>query len=582
MDKFNVIDQTQNLESLEQDMIKWSMMPYKFRMMSDDDCQRIHGMTNTDYYNELKKKFLSNPDMENIKEGSIVESNTLYYPDYEDRLLISKELQQSPYIVIIDPYISIDELNIRYKMFNNLAARNRLFSNEYSFDIWGYNVLDMYNIVKNNNNQMENIHESSNIMETVSYEFKPIKRTIESMIFNDDKIGLCQILSNIETSKNLVEEVSMIAEKKDIIDAIKLNNYNDVLPKIVPYFTVTEMNSLAPDSNIANYEYDEWLSLLKEAIKEGNENDIINLGWNPSIEFNSYTMEYARTRQLAWLREYCPTIVDIRGIGDNLVINEASKMMVALYEQKNLYPVYIITSWTNTMFGKLERIIIKNTKYSHAGICLNSNLKNITTFKFGQESNGFDIESIDDYIRYYDKAQISVLCIFVNREDIHKIDEIIKSFAKNRINTKYNFGNLINILLKRAKKYPYPENMQLVCSQFVDTVLKLVNIDVTNKSSNLVTPQDLVEISANPKVYKLFEGYAKDYRENKIEKDIRALFERNSIKNIKYIEPIEFGEKAEMYLEELLTPKSIFINKRTTIVEPIDTEKMKYDGNAIS
>lgn len=574
MDKYNVIDQIYNLNDLENDMVQWSMLPYKFRMMSDDDCQRMHGMTNTEYYNAIKAKLIGLG--QEIQESAENIGDLFDLEDMEYRYQLSASVQKSPNFVIIDPNtMTVEELNRKYQAWMNLTERNRLFSNEYSFSIWGFNVPDMYNIFKTNmcnhlpddgTNTDDVLEEHQNIA-AIRGTIDSIIATSEHMIFDDDKIGLCEVLNNLEQSDVTGKAIVSLYRKCMIENAITNNVYYDEFPKIVPYLTVSEMSKLAPESNIASYSYDEWLSEVKEAVNSGNEQRILNAGWNPSIPFNEDGHAIARDRQRQWLQEYTPRIIDIQNIGKDLVINESSRQMVALYEQKNLYPVYIVTSWTNTLFGKIERLAMRNVFYSHAGMTLDSDLKHIFTFKFGKETNGFEIESIEDYKAATDKSFISVIAIFVNKGTRNRLNNILKEFAKNRQKTKYAFGNLINILLRRSKEFPYPENMQLVCSQFVDTVLKLVDIDITNKPSNLVIPQDLAAISVKPKVYKVYEGFCKNYNEKKVESDIRSLFERSAVQNIKYKEPIEinFTEHCQALLEDLLTPEAVIIEKKLPI-----------------
>jgi hypothetical protein len=114
---------------------------------------------------------------------------------------------------------------------------------------------------------------------------------------------------------------------------------------------------------------------------------------------------------------------------------------------------------------------------------------------------------------------------------------------KNKDNTKYSFTNVVNILLNRSLAND-PVNMSMVCSQFVDTILRVANINLVNKTSNLVIPQDLY-IENNPKVYKVYEGYVKDYKDKSVEKIIAALFSTKSKRQLTYKDTL-----MEMYMHE--------------------------------
>jgi hypothetical protein len=143
----------------------------------------------------------------------------------------------------------------------------------------------------------------------------------------------------------------------------------------------------------------------------------------------------------------------------------------------------------------------------------------------------------------------------------------INFLQDNKEKTKYGFGNIINILTNRAKKFPYPENLAMVCSQFVDMMLKLVNIDITHKSSNLVIPQDFSRIKNNPAVYKVYEGLCTTYKEDEVERRIKLLFVKGGPTNIKYPNNINISFVKESdesaynaileQIRDLLTPESI-------------------------
>ena len=64
--------------------------------------------------------------------------------------------------------------------------------------------------------------------------------------------------------------------------------------------------------------------------------------------------------------------------------------------------------------------------------------------------------------------------------------------------------------------------MAMICSQFVTYILHQADIELLDKSDNLVTPKDLATLT-NPRVYKLYEGKAVDYDEKKINRIFRKL-----------------------------------------------------------
>ena len=84
MDRYNVIDITTDLDALNQDMYKWSSMPYERRLRSDDECRRRYGVSNITLYNRLKAIILSTKTIDDpeyignaISEGFSVDESCL-------------------------------------------------------------------------------------------------------------------------------------------------------------------------------------------------------------------------------------------------------------------------------------------------------------------------------------------------------------------------------------------------------------------------------------------------------------------------------------------------------------------------
>ena len=67
-------------------------------------------------------------------------------------------------------------------------------------------------------------------------------------------------------------------------------------------------------------------------------------------------------------------------------------------------------------------------------------------------------------------------------------------------------------------------SVKMICSQFVDKMLKLANIDITGMDSSKVTPNYLYSCSiGNSKIYKIYEGPAKDFNYSKATKFVNSL-----------------------------------------------------------
>ena len=188
-----------------------------------------------------------------------------------------------------------------------------------------------------------------------------------------------------------------------------------------------------------------------------------------------------------------------------------------------IHPIFIVTSFTNTAFGKII-VTYTHSTYSHAAISFDTTLENMYSFNADNKTNtlgGISKESISEYIKKYDDTIIKVNCIFVKDDDFNKIKTALDDMIKNIKHTSYGYTNIFNILLHKAKTMN-SDAMSMVCSQFVSYLIHKADIDLTTRADNLVTPQDLADI-INPKVYKIYEGKAKDYDVKKINRIFRRL-----------------------------------------------------------
>lgn len=255
---------------------------------------------------------------------------------------------------------------------------------------------------------------------------------------------------------------------------------------------------------------------------------ILELGWNPELDFNTDILRGAKIRNYEYLKEHLPIVVDLTRYYENYTedthsaLYEANERLRDIVTSK-LKPIYITLSYTGTNFGKL---ISKWTDsvYTHSSLSLDSTMKKLYTFstwvKDKKINTGLTVESVDDYIRFNDGSKISVLAVFVTEDQHNKVKEALDYFIAHANETKYSFKNIFNIMIN--KSVDTGTQLKLVCSQFVDVILKMANINLVSKSSNLVTPKDFYIVD-DPKVFKLYDGPAKDYNKMKIDKMIDDL-----------------------------------------------------------
>ena len=192
-------------------------------------------------------------------------------------------------------------------------------------------------------------------------------------------------------------------------------------------------------------------------------------------------------------------------------------------KSQRVKPIFIVTSYTNTAFGKAIKTFT-HSQYTHAAIAFDTSLEELYSFNADPKysSNGYkggiSKESLSSYIDSYDKTIIKVNCIFLKPSDFDKVKETLDKLIENKEDTSYGYLNILNILIGRAKD----TGMAMVCSQFVSYILSTADIRLLDKPDNIVTPKDLSTIT-NPRVYKIFEGYAKDYEKKRMDRIFRKL-----------------------------------------------------------
>ena len=233
------------------------------------------------------------------------------------------------------------------------------------------------------------------------------------------------------------------------------------------------------------------------------------------------------------------------------LINESSN-------NSELYPVYIVTSYTDTKFGKIIRKA-SDCYYTHAAISFESDLHEMYSFgNSGTLSNsklgGMTCESLNDYINTSKNAVILVSVVFVKEKDYKKLLAFFDEYLNNSRNTRYNYSNLFNVL--KNKPISNTPSLSYICSQFVDSLFKFISIDMTDKPSNLVTPEDIANLhNVKPTVYKLFEGKAIDYNVNRIEKILDKMYSKaKPIKEAVLLEakefPIQFNDEGDLLMSK--------------------------------
>lgn len=297
------------------------------------------------------------------------------------------------------------------------------------------------------------------------------------------------------------------------------------------------------DTNRTNRLY-ELLREYKDSQMDGKdtsvvESEILSMGWIPGIPYN-FT-----TRRLAGLLEYSSKnnyeVIDCA--------DDESDTIEPIKESDKFNPVYIVLVEGNKLFSKITKTYTKGP-YSHAGICTDSKFQNIYSFNMDPNLSkgklgGFSVEKLSDYNA---EGRLGIFAVFVKDKDLKKIEAVFKKYVTNAHNTTYSVLNILALPFNA----PIKMDFNMICSEFVDNVLKLTNIDIVDKASPLVTPNDIYRAyTGNKKIYKLYEGMVKNFKPSTISSRISKI-KKQYIKEAVLTEsefPVQFSADGDMIIK---------------------------------
>ena len=207
------------------------------------------------------------------------------------------------------------------------------------------------------------------------------------------------------------------------------------------------------------------------------------------------------------------------------ILTESNILEYANELKDKKYPIFILNTYTDTPMGKIIKNTI-HTTYTHSVISLDTSLEKLYSFNANnnvKKGGGFSLESLSSYMQYNKDCKIQLNCLFVGKEEIQAVKEKLEYFIKNQKNTRFDFGNFFNILIN--KSIETKNDATMICSQFVSYILSIADIQLFDKSINLITPKDLSNLHT-PKVYLLYEGLGKDYDKKKIGRIFKKLMNK--------------------------------------------------------
>ena len=410
--------------------------------------------------------------------------------------------------VVVYPTKDREELESVYLKYMALSQDNRLESNDKAKKIFGKSNKEIYrfvrdNVVKDKNNGLTNTHtvEDKKIEKKANYS--------SSLITND-----LPMLTPKELTEKLSENFSIVEHE------------NAILNKWLEEYILLGHGIKTEDYNILNLER---INILRRAIYENDEETIIRCGWIPGVEFTSENrVKASKIVKDKMEQKYDVTSYD--SINESY-IEEAS-------DDNNKKAVSLVFVAGSSKLSKAIRKV-QGTEFSHASISLDDDLSKIYSFNRRNGFNGLIYESIKNYIKE-GVTKIGVYTFLVSEKVYNNLEKALEKFNLYINKTKYSILNLLTI----PANIPLDMDMRMVCSEFVDKLLKMANLDLTERKSSLVGPKNLIQ-AANSKsnIVEIYNGNPKKFNNKEIEKRIKKLKKSNT--------PVyEFVEIKENFIDE--------------------------------
>ena len=581
-----IISNPNNLDELEKDWEYYNSMPKDHKAISDAKSVELFGKTNKERYESLKSHYLKhdNFDIEDVplEEGYIkeeVEDDVIRFEDIKYPTWAGEAADRwsvDAMRAIIRPVDSLETLEDLWRAFNDMPLKARRESDWKSMDLFGINNKTHYEFLKSkflkqdikNKEDLPIIDGDLPTTSEILPEPSPIEeecRLIKSgRLSKLETAKRCLKLSNIKDA-TYCENILIQSTLNDTIELFK-DNVADTSTLIddLPWFNPDEMEHLGvfdqdsnkfciePDNNeldkdvtvrewFENYKllysgiYTEntakytrlWISKLQELyldydrIKDSGDIDKINarkqsileLGWNPDFDFNIENRLIAtkRIKDMYDKNRDCIDIIDMTHFNPSEEFDSINEIS----ESNPLYPIFIVLVEGSSMFSAAIKKFT-NGPFSHAAISFDAKLDKMYSYNIN-EANGFAIENVKEYNK---NGRLGVFSIFVKERDLRKIRKMLDYYIDNKDKTAYSALNVITLPLN----IPVEFDLKMICSQFVDRILKVANIDITHKTSSLVNPNSFfIAAEKNKKIYKMYDGKAGEYKSNRVNRILNSI-----------------------------------------------------------
>lgn len=558
------------------------------QMKSDDESIRLYGKTNLERYKEKLTRFNINQQAStnnsSVTEDASITTEPLtnkkraeinHMPielEYYEKIPLAKEYMKTANTTIMYPTETISELEALWEKIHCTVTPDDIRKNDdMCIQLFGMTNIEFYTMWKEKilsfNHSVEKRLNDSNI----SNEAKELRELANTAVNANYIIEKCAILSQKNTSSYSIQQevnysidsafnrLSSIMEYTPMVALNpvigtnpipmylpyefddKANNFtSDIKQKITKYNTIFDSTfrgeSLIDISEI-QAEWKNDIIALQNSYKE-NHNEITRqaifaLGWHPDYDISLVeNWEEINKNTLNRVSEYYnysdSKIIDIHEFV-KLTNTDSENDDIKVDRKKNLNPVYIVlvSGIQRSLGGDLIRWWT-NGPFCHSALGLDYTLNDLISYNnVGGEHQGLSKESLKFYTS---EERIGVYTIFVNDEDYIAMKKNIEYYLNNKGKTHYSHSNIVALVLNKPLNFQF----DMICSQFVDRLLKFINIDITSKDSSLVSPNDFYRAAGfNKRIYKVYDGQIKDYNPKKIKKIVDKLLSSSKTKAYK-------------------------------------------------
>lgn len=480
------------LDQLKQWEHNYLMLSADDRVISNDISNEKYGADNLTRYKEKYSKLLQNSNPEkvdvSVDESSFMIPRVAEILDFDDKLDQVRRVECDSSILIMV-----------------------LTDRGYGFDDYSDKDID-------------DLKEKWNRYNALPQEYRVLSSQTASNIFGLDNDGLFNKAINTYLARQ--QEIEA-AEAEYPVDEC-------VVPYFIPSNGVLKSNpnGVFDESGCINaYKYVKTLQELQhtlkcsktEADREAIKEQIIDYGWNPEIPCTESALRktYMRFEPKAIQEIDAKSFLEAQD-----ATSEIPDGLTSEYLKDKIVPIFVVLVHGNRLHSKGIRWFT-DSEWSHASLSLDSSLDEMYTFTTDIKNapnkwhkTGFAIDTKERYLSEDPHMKVKVYALFITPEQKEKIASAIKWYIDHQDETSYGFKNILNIFMRRPtkRKMKSGDKCKMVCSQFVYTMLSLVNFKMRkSKDSSTISPADIDELSDDTRFYVVYQGGIDKYDQLKVD-----------------------------------------------------------------